>query len=210
MKIILGSSSPRRKEILGRLFKDFEIIRPEVNEDALPGEDPLKFVRRISDEKSENILSQISDEAPLPCLVITCDTIVTIDNMIIGKPADSNDAREKLMSLSGRTHLVMSGLTLSALSGHSESNSTSKIPIRRCTDVEITGVDFRKLSNDIISDYLGRVNCMDKAGAYAIQEHGEMIVEQIKGSLSNVIGFPLRLFFRQIYELNLTELFTSL
>lgn len=209
MKIILGSSSPRRKKILGKIVKDFDICHPEVNEEPLHREEPLLFAKRISREKNDNIKTALSPDTPLPCLIITCDTIVTIDNMIIGKPSDYHDARDKLSRLSGRSHQVMSGLTLCVLSGKDSMSNNPNVSIENCTNVETTNVVFRDLSDETISGYLDRVNCMDKAGAYAIQQHGDMIIERIEGSLSNVIGFPLRLFYRQCSELNITEMFIA-
>lgn len=192
MKIVLGSSSPRRREILGRIIESFDILHPEVDESVLPAEEPLDYALRIAWDKAR----ALEPPARGPALLITCDTIVTIDGAIIGKPSDEADARMILRRLAGRTHLVVSALCLRHLEGGSE---------RAALRAETTRVSFRALDDAQIKDYLGRIHFLDKAGAYALQESGGMIVERIEGSASNVIGFPLRLFFQMISEMGLAE-----
>lgn len=195
MKIVLGSSSPRRREILGRIVDSFDTAVPEVDESVLPGEEPLPYALRVAWDKARAIRPP---EAPgkAPRLLITCDTIVSIEGEIIGKPADESGAREILRRLAGRTHLVISALCLKYFEGESE-----------CAAIraETTEVTFKKIDDEQIGDYLGRIHFLDKAGSYALQESGEMIIEHIEGSISNVIGFPLRLFFQMLSEMGLAE-----
>lgn len=193
MKIILGSSSPRRKDILGKIFESFEIITPETDEGILEHEAPDNYARRISRGKAHAIQSALP-ERDAPCLIITSDTIVTIDGKIIGKPANFNDAVGILTSLSGRTHEVISAITLLARDG-----ATS----RERTQTETSRITFKPLLESDITGYLGKIEYIDKAGAYAAQEWGEIIIESIAGSRTNVIGFPLRLFFKMCAEMNL-------
>lgn len=193
MKIILGSSSPRREEILRRIIDNFEIIIPEVDEDIMENEAPPQYSKRISIKKAESIFNLLSTKETQ--IVICCDTIVTIDNTIIGKPLDHANAIQIIKMLSGKAHNVISSITLIY-----KDKCKNKVIH---TDSEITLVIFKKLSDEDISTYLQRINYMDKAGAYAIQEFGELLIERIYGSISNVIGFPLRLFFKMISELHI-------
>ncbi len=195
MIIILGSSSPRRKELLKILFNDFTVIHPNVEEIPKPYEKPIEFVLRASYDKLKDIRTKIAYN---PSLIITCDTIVTIDNEILGKPADYNHACYMLWKLSGRTHQVISAI-------HVLFNN--KNDYREYSDYEITNVTFKKLNDETITKYLTTIDYMDKAGAYAAQEYGHMIIEKIEGSLTNVIGFPLRCFYRMLVGMEIIKIF---
>ncbi len=195
MKIVLGSSSPRRREILGRIVDSFDTAVPEADESVLPGEEPLPYALRVAWDKARSIVPPEAS-ARVPRLLISCDTIVSIEGEIIGKPADESGARGILRRLAGRTHLVISALCLKYSEGESECAALR---------AETTGVTFKKLGDEQIGDYLGRIHFLDKAGSYALQESGEMIIEHIEGSISNVIGFPLRLFFQMLSEMGLAE-----
>ncbi|MFH0975515.1 MAG: nucleoside triphosphate pyrophosphatase [Spirochaetota bacterium] len=194
MKIVLGSSSPRRKLILESLFEQFEIFAPDIEETALPDESPVEFCKRLSEDKARSIASQVLDSTEK--LIIACDTIVNIDNKIIGKPKDFEDAIKILNVLNGKIHTVISGLTLLYI------NNKKIIGI---TDAELTEVNFKSLSDKEIINYLGKFDYMDKAGAYAVQEYGTLIIDNINGSITNVIGFPIRLFFKLLSKLNLLD-----
>lgn len=196
MRVILGSSSPRRKGLLGTVIEDFEVIVPMADEVPLPGEDPEEFARRASREKMDSICAMHRGKAN-PQLIITSDTIVSIDGLILGKPANRDDAVQKIRLLNGRTHRVITGMTLHYL------DSKKPMENRIATGCETTGVTFRRLSDGEIGEYLSKIDYMDKAGAYAAQEFGELIIEKTRGSITNVIGFPLRLFFTLVMELGL-------
>ena len=168
--IILASASPRRSALLreaGPAFADMQILTSHVEE----GSDPLENAMRKADA-----VAQTNPRA----FVIGADTVIRFDGRTIGKPADIEDAKRILAMLSGRTHDVATGVCV------------------RCVEADIlvrfediTKVIFRTLTPEIIDKYVQDVNVLDKAGAYAIQEHGEDIIEKIDGSLTNVIGLPV-------------------
>ena len=168
--IILASASPRRSALLkeaGPIFASLQILTSHVEE----GSDPLENAFR----KAEAV-AQMNPRA----LVIGADTVIRFEGRTIGKPADPEDAKRILAMLSGRTHDVATGVCV------------------RCVEADIlvrfeeaTHVTFRTLTPEIIDKYVQDVNVLDKAGAYAIQEHGEDIIEKIDGSLTNVIGLPV-------------------
>ncbi|HOO73123.1 MAG TPA: Maf family protein [Spirochaetota bacterium] len=196
MDIILGSSSPRRKKILGSLFSNFSIIHPSADETILAGETPEQYAARISRLKADAIIASL---APVESekLVITADTIVTINGEILGKPADIDDAVTMLKKLSGKTHGVITSMTVA----HLNNNDTKVI-----TQSEKTAVTFKKMNVDEIIHYLSLIDYSDKAGSYAFQEHRGLIIDKISGSATNVIGFPLTLFFSILVEMGLPEL----
>jgi len=198
MEFILGSASPRRREILRDFFNPLHIIHPSIDESVNPGETPESFVSRITREKMRSVISQIA--TPGNFAAVTSDTIVTIDSLILGKPESLENAAEMLALLSGREHRVLTGLSLYA------GNAREGIEL---TGLESTSVFFRKLDRDVINEYLKLVDYSDKAGSYAVQEHGDMLVESINGSITNVIGFPLRLFFSILQKGNLFSILLS-
>jgi len=194
MKIILGSSSPRRKEICQHFLNKFEVLAPDIEESSYPTESPLQFTKRISKEKAKLIAKLFSNSAST--LIISCDTIVNLNNQIIGKPLDFQDAINKITLLNGKQHEVITSITLLIIDNGQCIN---------ITDSEITQVKFKNLNQYEIVDYITKINYLDKAGAYAIQEHRNLLVASINGSTTNVIGFPLRLFFKMLTKLNLLE-----
>lgn len=195
MDFVLGSASPRRRDILQEFFDPLQIIHPSIDESVYTGETPESFVSRITREKMKSVISQIDFSGNFTA--VTSDTIVTIDNLILGKPESLSSAADMLRLLSGRSHRVVTGL--SVYTGNAEEG-------KELNGLESTSVLFRKLDNDAIGKYLDLVNYSDKAGSYAIQEYGDMLVESIEGSITNVIGFPLRLFFSLLQEGNLTSI----
>lgn len=195
MNFILGSASPRRKMILSGLFDPIEIVHPSIDESVYPGETPESFVSRISREKMNSVLSQITSSENFTA--VTSDTIVAIDNLILGKPESFRSAVDMLNLLSGREHRVLTGLSL--YTGNSEGGV-------ELSGLESTSVFFKKLDSETINRYLNIVDYSDKAGSYAIQEYGDLLVESINGSMTNVIGFPLRLFFSLLKKGDLSSL----
>lgn len=192
MKIVLGSTSPRRKSIIGSLFGEFTAVAPSVDETHRPPESPEEFALRIAGDKCRSVLES-GEAAGGPALIITADTIVTIDGHVIGKPDGLEDAARILRLLAGRTHRVITAMALHA-SGDG--------PDRGRIGYEATEVTFRNLDDAGIRRYLDTIDYRDKAGAYAFQEHGSMIVEGFRGSATNIIGFPLRLFFSMATEMD--------
>ncbi len=198
MVSILGSASPRRKMILERIFGEIRVIHPSVDETAYPGETPEGFSTRVSREKSAAVIASL-DDATLrgPSLVITADTVVTIDGRLIGKPSGLDDAVAMITRLSGRTHRVVTGLTLAASDGSGA--------VASMTGHDVTEVTFRALDESDIRRYLSLIDYRDKAGAYAFQEHGAMVVDGYRGSATNIIGLPLRLFFSMLSEMGIEK-----
>jgi septum formation protein len=197
MNIILGSQSPRRKQILSGIADKFEIIHPSTDESVIDGESPVIYSERIAADKALSIFNLNTNP---DCLIITCDTIVCIDDEILGKPDDYNHAFSYLKKLSGKTHSVISSIVLMKTKNGSIEKTSS--------GTEKTMVTFFSLSDKDIEKYLSITEYMDKAGAYAVQENGNLIIEKIEGSITNVIGFPLRLFFRLMHKIENENILT--
>lgn len=174
MKIILASKSPRRKEILEVMGVDFEIDVADVDESVSDELSPVEAVCEISKRKAKKIAERHADDE----IVISADTVVVIDGRIIGKPKDKQDAFNILKSLSGRTHEVYTGFTV-----------CGKGVLK--TDFEVTKVHFKNLCDEDIKRYIETGEPMDKAGAYGIQQKGNLFVEYIHGDYYNVVGFPI-------------------
>lgn len=185
-KVILASGSPRRRELLSGLGIDYTIkVLPDVNEaypETLKGEDIPLYIAR---EKAEAYLKEIeSDE-----LIITADTIVWLDNEVLGKPTDERQAKVMLRMLSGKTHHVITGVCL----------TTSEFQKSFTTTTEVT---FAKLSEEEIDYYVEKYRPLDKAGAYGIQEWiGFVGVEAINGSYFNVMGLPIQRLYKELAKL---------
>ncbi|MGC8927070.1 MAG: Maf family protein [Myxococcota bacterium] len=176
MRFILGSSSPRRRELLAHTGIEFEIIKPDIDESPKEGESPVDFVRRASGEKLFEILKK--KKFGRETIILTADTIVVIDNKILGKPINKRDAFRMLKLLQGRWHIVYTAFSL---------YYKSKI----ITRVVKTDVRFRELTDGEIKKYIESDEPMDKAGAYAAQGIGATIIKEIRGSYTNVIGLPV-------------------
>ncbi len=191
MKIILGSKSPRRKLILSGLSDEFEIMHPDADETIISGESPAVYSERIASDKAMSIFTLIDKNEN--SLIISCDTIVYINNEILGKPDDYDTAFSYLKKLSGKTHSVLSSVYLI--------KTKSSAIEKTASGTETTFVTFKPLADEVIEKYLSITEYMDKAGAYAAQENGSLIIEKIEGSVTNVIGFPLRLYFKLMNEM---------
>lgn len=195
---ILGSASPRRKSILKGLFGDIRVIHPAVDEARFPGESPEDFSTRVSRDKSAAVIAKLSSESPGGrALVITADTVVAINGRVLGKPRDLEDAIGMIAILSGRTHRVITGLTLAAVE--------DSVMVSSVTGYDTTHVTFRSLEELEIRRYLSLIDYRDKAGAYAFQEHGAIIVEGYRGSATNIIGLPLRLLFSMLSSMGIAR-----
>jgi septum formation protein len=177
--LVLASRSPRRKELLGVLGVSFSIVVPTIDESPRAEESPENYVVRVAREKARDVASRVSRS-----VVLSADTVVTIDGEILGKPHDRADAIRMLARLSGREHQVFTAVcVINQLSGEMREG------------LETTAVSFRKLSPQEIEDYIERENVMDKAGAYAIQGFASVFIPRISGSYSNVMGLPLALVY---------------
>ena len=173
--IILASASPRRAELLRQLKLDFKIIPSDATEVFDENLSPRELCQLNAHRKARTIAKKIPD-----ALVIGADTLVFLEREIFGKPRILDEARQMLERLQGRTHQVVTGISLIHLRAHRERIFAAS-----------TDVTFRPLTAGQISDYLSKMNPLDKAGAYAIQENGEMIIAEISGSYSNVVGLPV-------------------
>lgn len=175
-ELLLASASPRRRELLARLGVPFRVVTADVTEHEDPHTEPRAMVAHNAALKADWVAARHPD-----ALVLGADTTVSIDNHVLNKPADAAEARAMLRRLSGRTHTVYTGLALR--------RSADGL---RLDTVVASGVTFHPLSDEVIAEYLARVHVFDKAGGYAIQEHGDLIVARREGSLSNIIGLPLK------------------
>ena len=174
--LVLASASPRRRELLAQARLPFICHPADIDEEAVKAASPGELVQRLASLKSLAVAKELG-EAPL---VLGADTVVALDGKVYGKPETMAEAAEMLRTLSGRTHAVMTGIAL---------RRGNQCETRCCT----TLVTFKPLSAQDIARYHSLVNPLDKAGAYAIQEHGEFIVDHISGSRTNVIGLPIEL-----------------
>lgn len=175
MDIILASASPRRKEILGNTNLKFEVIKSDIDEVILPEESPYQVVMRLAYEKSIDIASYNKNK-----LIIGADTIVCLDNMILGKPKNELDAIDMIKKLSGRTHQVITGISLINLDAN-----------KKIIDYVVSNVKFKNLSHEDVMDYIQTNESLDKAGAYGIQGYGALLVEEIQGDYFNIVGLPI-------------------
>lgn len=182
-KIVLASGSPRRKELLSWAGVSFEVLVSEVDESIIKNEKPIQMVRRLSKEKAEavaKILNQNSSDA----IVIAADTtVVSPKGRILGKPIDLNEAYKMISELQGKTHQVLTGYCLVRVRGGKVKKIISK--------VVKTEVTMRALSVKERKFYLSQGESLDKAGAYAAQGFGMVLIEKIRGSYTNVVGLPM-------------------
>ena len=173
-EFVLASASPRRKELLSLIFSAFRIVPSDFDESAVPDNlSPSKHVLHSATMKARDVTRKCPD-----ALVIGADTVVVVGESILGKPADADQAGQMLRLLSGRTHQVYTGVAL--VQGNRERGGYE------CTDVV-----FSKLTDEVISRYVASGEPLDKAGAYAIQGRGSVLISSISGCYPNVVGLPL-------------------
>ena len=180
-KLILASASPRRAEILRTVGWPFEALPADTDESRRAGENALTYVERVARAKAEAVASR----AP-GATVLGADTVVVIENEILGKPRDDDDARRMLRLLQDRWHQVLTGVAI--INGETGASQIAH---------EVTEVRFAAMNEDEISWYVATGEPMDKAGAYAIQGQGARFVKEIRGDYFNIVGLPVRL----LYEL---------
>ena len=199
MRLILASASPRRAELLRAAGYTFDIVVADVDESIRPGESPSAYVRRLAADKSAAVSAALkgrtttADTAdlkirtttvvvqafrPADIVVLGADTTVVVDGEILGKPRDDQDGANMLRRLSGRTHQVLTGVSL----------RRGAYEVGR---VETTDVAFRTLSDEDIAWYVASGEGRDKAGGYAIQGLASRFIQRIDGSYSNVVGLPV-------------------
>ena len=181
MRVILASASPRRAELLRAAGIEVDVRPADVDESVQPGETPERYASRVALAKARAISLQAPER-----FVLGADTVVVVDDRILGKPTDSADARGMLRALSGRSHIVITAVILIRGAG-----------LREVVDagVERTAVEFAPLTSDEIDWYAATGEPMDKAGGYAIQGLASRFVTRIDGSYSNVVGLPVSLVY---------------
>jgi septum formation protein len=184
-RVLLASSSPRRRELLAQLGVAFDVAAPDIDESVLAGEEPRRYVRRLAAEKAAAV------EAAASVLVIAADTTVELDGRILGKPATAAEATQMLRDLSARTHRVHTGVAV-------------RLGARTAVDVGTTMVTMTPIGEAAIRAYVATGESFDKAGGYAVQGAAAVFVQQIRGSVSNVIGLPLHLLARLAGELGVS------
>ena len=196
--LVLASASPRRRELLTQAGFSFQVHPAHLPEEPNPGEDPIAYVTRLAREKAQAVFDELTAASAAhreagsaaaqeieglegePLVVLGADTTVTLDNHILGKPADAADAARMLRLLSGRTHQVITGVALVTASSAEAA-------------AEVTAVRFLTISDEEIAAYIATGEPMDKAGAYAIQGRAARWIPRIEGCYFNVVGLPIAL-----------------
>ncbi len=191
MRIILASASPRRKELLRKLFQTFEVI-PAKGEECITSGTPSQVVLALSEQKAKEVEREAAAQDGQEYLVIGADTLVAANGQILGKPRDRQDAAAMLRRLQGTVHQVYTGVTLLFCHGQG----------RQCIQfAECTEVHFYPLSEEEIQAYIHTKEPMDKAGGYAIQGIGGRFVKRIDGDYSNVVGLPVAGIYQRLKEI---------
>jgi nucleoside triphosphate pyrophosphatase len=184
-RVVLASASPRRAELLRAAGIEFDVVPADVDERPRERESPEAYVRRVAEAKARAVMPA-ADGRP----VLAADTVVVVDDVILGKPASREDAGRMLRMLSGRTHEVVTGVTLA---------SAAKVS----TAIESSSVEFLPLTPEEIEWYVATGEPDDKAGAYAIQGYASRFITRISGSYSNVVGLPISLVYTLLKQLAL-------
>ncbi|REC80553.1 septum formation protein Maf [Chryseobacterium elymi] len=184
MKLLLASQSPRRKELLSSLGFDFEVVKIDC-EEILPGDIEIgKAAAYLSELKAEAFRELIDDE-----VLLTSDTVVAIDNQILGKPKDENEAKHMLRLLSGKTHQVYTGITIKSVN-------------KTWTETDVADVELDEITNDEIEYYVQNYKPFDKAGSYGIQEWlGMAKISNLNGSFYTIMGLPTHLVYKILKEI---------
>ncbi len=182
--MILASGSPRRQEILKEVGFNFKVVVPEI-EEVSKEEEPVKKILDISRKKAMSVGEKYTNE-----YVLSADTVVVVDNKILGKPKNVEEAREYLSLLSGREHEVITAYTFMSI----EKNIF-------LSDYSVSKVKFYKLDEETINWYIETEEYKDKAGAYGIQGKGRLLVENINGDFFSIMGFPVASFVNKLKEI---------
>jgi len=183
--VILASNSPRRKAILEMLNIPFIQVSPEIEEDIEEGSDSEEIAIKTAINKAKSVAGDFPKNP-----IIGVDTLVIIDNLILGKPKDIDDARRMLRLLSGRLHTVISAICV-IMNG------------KVISDSDKTFVRFRTITEDQITEYIKTGEPMDKAGAYAVQGKGALLIEEIYGDFYNVMGLPIVKLFNILNDIGI-------
>jgi septum formation protein len=188
-KLILASGSPRRKELLSWLEVPFEIISSDV-EEITKKTDPIEVAEDLAALKGRDVFNKLENQDLSNPLIISSDTIVTLDGIVFGKPKSKSDAREMLLKLEDKTHEVVTSIFMLR-----KDLETGEI-VEKVFSVS-SEVHFEKIDKDILDLYIESGESLDKAGSYGIQGQGLLFISNLKGSYSNVVGLPLSDFHRE-------------
>jgi nucleoside triphosphate pyrophosphatase len=202
--LVLASASPRRQDLLQSAGISFVVQPADVDETPLPKESARECAERLAKEKAMAVWQQRPED-----LVLGADTVVVVDDVILGKPADGEDAARMLHMLSGRVHQVITGVCFAGARGQRAGTRGQGQGVRQTnliedaetrTSSETTLVTMSTISDQEIRDYVATGEPMDKAGAYAIQGIASRWVPRIEGDYSNVVGLPVALVYRMLRE----------
>lgn len=189
LDIVLASASERRKELMSKITTDFKILVSDFDESTIVFQGEVEgYVMELSKQKALAVAAEVKN----PSVIIGCDTIVTFDNLVLGKPNDGKDAFRMLKSLRGRSHKVYTGVTL---------YDTEKKLLR--SDFSCTEVVFSNITDEQIKKYVSTGEPFDKAGAYGIQGLAGVFVEGITGCYYNVVGLPLNKLYSMLGEMGI-------
>lgn len=176
-RLLLASESPRRRALLAGLVKEFTVEASAVEEIAEASDmSPLEIAAANAAAKADAVAQKNPAD-----WVLGADTVVVLDNKVYGKPRNTNEAREFLMKFSSRTHEVVTAVALRNIERNVKDDFAS-----------VSQVKFRKLDAETVEKYLALVPVLDKAGAYGIQDHGDMLVDSVEGEIENIIGLPVK------------------
>lgn len=185
MKIVLASQSPRRKELLSYIIKEYEVFPSNIDETIAPGTSPEDAVRNLSFQKASAVANKFKDS-----LVIGSDTVVVYGDRIVGKAESAEEAIKTLTMLSGKDHYVFTGVTILNTSDNSFLQEVVK-----------TKVTFRDIPEKMLEAYIQSGEYIDKAGSYAIQGRGALFVDSISGDYFTIMGFPINTIYKMLDSL---------
>ncbi|MCH8568082.1 MAG: Maf family protein [Balneolales bacterium] len=210
-KVILASASPRRKKLLSPIIEGLEIHPSQIEEpEPLSGESAEAYTAKLAALKAHDVLKKRSGDEE--GIIIGADTTVSLDNKLLNKPVDADDAFKMLRSLSGRTHIVCSGVYVVHFSKEEFYDIDEPFSIKPPSEIYtllppsvsftvLTKVTFSRLSDYEINAYIKTGSPFDKAGAYGIQDDlGALFVKKIDGDYNNVVGFPLSMFYQRMKD----------
>ncbi|MCR4956340.1 MAG: Maf family protein [Lachnospiraceae bacterium] len=189
-KLVLASSSPRRRELLSQIGLSFEVAKA-YGEEVQRGNTPMEVVQNLAKDKAKEVCLRYREEGKLLCptVFLGADTVVSFDDVILGKPADEQEAYDMILSLSGREHQVHTGVCLAKA-------EDDKV-MYHCF-AETTTVSVYPISHEEIMEYIKSKEPMDKAGAYGIQGTFAKFIKEIKGDYTNVVGLPLGRVYQEL------------
>lgn len=187
-KIILASTSPRRKDILSNMGIEFDIVSPDFDESLINKTFSYEKIEKIAENKCESAINKINESG----IVISADTVVIYDNKVMGKPKDYDEAFKMLSILNGNSHKVVTAICI-----------IDKTNGKKLIDSETSEVSFNKISEDDIKNYIDNYKPFDKAGSYGIQELPKHFIKNIKGEYDNIVGLPTKTLINMFKEINL-------